>query len=142
VDRPSPSAAGYPKTAACACGALTVGVTSRPKFVHACTCLDCQRMSGSALSYTAFFPEAAAEITGPFTRWRRVASSGRWIDSHFCPTCGGAVFARSEGIPGLLGIAVGCFAEPDFQPPANFYWSARRHRWLIPPDGAAIRETQ
>ena len=45
----------YPKTAACACGALKVTVTAPPQMVHACACLDCQRGTGSAFSYSAFF---------------------------------------------------------------------------------------
>jgi len=56
--------ASYPKTAACACGKLTVTVTAPPQTVHACSCLDCQRGSGSAFSYSAFFPDSAVQVAG------------------------------------------------------------------------------
>ena len=55
---------GYPKTAACACGALRVTVSAPPGNVHICSCLDCQRRSGSAFTYTAFFAENAVSVTG------------------------------------------------------------------------------
>jgi hypothetical protein len=141
ADRPETKGT-YPKTAACACGALTVSVTAPPQMVHLCTCLDCQRLSGSALTYTAFFAEAAATISGSIKPWRRIAGSSRWNTSHFCPECGSRVFTRMEALPGLVGIAVGCFADPAFDKPATVYWSTRRHHWLAPPAGLNVVETQ
>jgi hypothetical protein len=132
----------YRKTAACACGALTVSVTAPPGKVHVCTCLDCQRSSGSAFSYTAFFAEAATSISGEFRAWRRTASSGRWTQSHFCPDCGTSVFCRMEAFPGAVGVAVGCFADPGFDKPATAYWNTRRHLWLVAPADLEAVETQ
>ena len=63
-ERSNDPPASYPKTAACACGSLTVTVAAPPQAVHACACLDCQRGSGSAFSYSAFFPESAVTVAG------------------------------------------------------------------------------
>ena len=137
--RPTP----YPKTAACACGRITATVTAAPQMVHACSCLDCQRRSGSAFSYTAFFPETAVTIGGEPTRWRDTSSkAGRWSETNFCPTCGVAVFTRLEALPGVMCVPVGCFSEPDFPAPAKLYWSSRRHHWLELPSGVEPIETQ
>ncbi len=57
---------GYPKTAACACGALTATAAAPPAMVHACSCLECQRRSGSAFTYSAFFAEADVTIAGNY----------------------------------------------------------------------------
>lgn len=141
AERSDPSA-GYPKTAACLCGALTVSVTAPPHRVHACTCLDCQRRSGSAFSYTAFFPDSSATITGEARSFRRIADAGRWHEANFCPTCGCTVFIRMEAMPGVVAIPAGCFAAPDFTKPDRLYWSARRHHWLAPPPGVESVETQ
>ncbi len=132
----------YPKTAACTCGALTVSVTAPPWKVHVCTCLDCQRISGSAFSYTAFFAEASTSIAGEFRAWRRIASSGRWNDSHFCPQCGSSIFIRMEAFPDVVGVAAGCFADPSFETPATVYWTSRRHVWFVAPPGLIAIETQ
>ena len=63
------------------------------------------------------FPSAAVTIAGERKTWRHNGNSGRWIDSVFCPTCGISVGFHSEGMPGLTGMPVGCFADPDFAPP-------------------------
>src|SRR6478735_2515249 len=134
--------ASDPKTAACACGKLTVTVSAPQQAVHACACLDCQRGSGSAFSYSAFFPDAAVKVAGYSTRWRRSSESGRWNESSFCPTCGVTVFTRLEVLPGIVCVSVGCFSEPDFPAPAKLYWNSRRHQWLDLPTGIERIETQ
>jgi hypothetical protein len=133
----------YPKTAACACGGLKVTVSGPPQATHACSCLDCQRRSGSAFSYTAFFSEDAARIDGPSHNWRSTSSdAGRWSEVHFCPTCGVSVFMRLEALPNTLCVAAGCFADPSFAAPGRLYWSSRRHHWLDLPGGMERIETQ
>jgi hypothetical protein len=134
--------ATYPKTAACLCGALTVTVNAPPKRVHACTCLDCQRMSGGTMSYTAFFPASAVTVSGAYTAWRRIADSGRWAQSHFCAACGSRVFTVMEAFQDFTGVAVGCFADPSFEKPATLFWSGRRHDWLPAPEGVEAVERQ
>jgi hypothetical protein len=134
--------ATYPKTAACACGQLTVTVTAPPQAVHACACFDCQRGSGSAFSYSAFFAESAVKRTGDSTPWRRSSEAGRWNESNFCPICGVTVFTRLEVLPGIVCVSVGCFNEPDFPAPGKLYWSSRRHHWLDLPEGVELVETQ
>jgi hypothetical protein len=132
----------YPKTAACLCGSLKVTVAAAPRFAHACSCLDCQRRSGSAFSYSAFFEEGAARIEGRSRRWRRTSDAGRWHEAHFCETCGVTVFTRLEALPSMLCIPVGCFADPSFPTPGRLYWTSRRHHWLNLPDGIETVDTQ
>ncbi len=122
-------------TASCGCGNLTVTTRGEPADVYACSCLNCQRETGSAFSYGASFPEAAVSIAGERRVWRRQADSGRWIETEFCPTCGVAVIYRLELLPGTIGVSVGCFADPDFAKPKELYWAERRHHWLQFPEG-------
>ena len=131
----------HERTARCGCGNLTVTTSAEPLEVYACSCLNCQRKSGSAFSYCAVFPEAAVSIAGERTVWRRHVDSGRWLESEFCPTCGVAVLSRSEHSPGTIGIAVGCYADPDFAKPESLVWAHRRHRWLELPEGSELVET-
>src|SRR5687767_11864282 len=133
---------GYPKTAACCCGALNVTVSAPALSVHACACLDCQRRSGSAFTCTAFFAKEAASIQGEYRTFSRVADSGRANESGFCPACGSSVLSWLEGIPDVIGVAVGCFADPAFDKPGTLYWTIRRHGWLATPLGAADVERQ
>ena len=98
---------GRERVARCACGNLTVTARGEPSYVHLCSCTDCQRSSGSAFSYSAFFPESAVSIVGEKRTYRQRADSGRFIDSFFCPNCGTSVLFRAEGLPGTLGVPVG-----------------------------------
>jgi hypothetical protein len=140
MDEPEP--ATYPKTAACGCGALTLTVSSPPQFVHACACVDCQRGTGSAFSYGAFFSEPETKAAGATTSWRRSSESGRWQDRFFCPTCGVTVFSRLEALPGIVCVSAGCFSAADFPAPGTLYWTSKSHRWLELPDGIKRHETQ
>ena len=52
------------RTALCACGALSAEVQGDPVDVYACSCLNCQRETGSAFFYGAVFPEDAVTLKG------------------------------------------------------------------------------
>jgi hypothetical protein len=132
----------YPKAASCACGALNVTVSAKPKMTHACACLECQRSTGSAFSYSAFFAEEAVTIRGETRSFRRSSDAGRWQELDFCPSCGVSVFGRLEVLPGIIGVAVGCFADPGFEKPGNLFWASQRHHWLELPAAVEPVETQ
>jgi hypothetical protein len=133
---------GGKRVAQCGCGALTATVGGDPVTVYGCSCAACQRKSGSAFTYAAMFPSAAVTVTGARKTWRYAGDSGRWIENFFCPTCGVAVGFLSEGMPELIGISVGCFADPDFAPPLRLYWASRRHRWLTFHNDLTLLDTQ
>jgi hypothetical protein len=130
------------RTASCLCGNLTAIARGEPVAVYLCSCRDCQRRSGSAFTYAALFPESDVTVAGEQKTLCRHGDSGRFIENHFCPACGVSVFFLAEGMPGLVGIAAGCFADPDFAQPSRLYWASRHHRWLGLPDHIAKEETQ
>jgi hypothetical protein len=130
------------RAARCGCGALTATVTGDPATVYVCSCLACQRKSGSSFTYAALFPSAAVTIAGERKTWRRMGDSGRWIENIFCPICGITVGFLSEGMPGMTGVSAGCFADPGFATPATLYWASRRHAWIGLPPGLDAQDTQ
>ncbi len=132
----------FPKTAACVCGALTATARKAPVGVHACCCTDCQRRSGSAFTYTAFFAEGDLTIEGEHRTFRRDSEAGRFHETGFCPACGCAMIYRLEALPGVIGVPAGNFADRTFQPPASLYWTVHRHEWLTPPAGVTAVERQ
>jgi hypothetical protein len=69
-------------------------------------------------------------ITGTSTQFKRIADSGKSVTFQFCPVCGSTVYWEAEGFPGLLAVAVGLFADPDFPAPKHSVWEKRRHRWV------------
>ncbi|HZP09774.1 GFA family protein [Methyloceanibacter sp.] len=130
------------RVARCACGNLEVTTRGEPIDVYICSCLACQRGTGSAFSYAAIFPESAVSSAGNSRTYRQYGDSGRFIESYFCPTCGTAVLFRAEGFPGAVGVPVGCFADPSFARPAKLYWASRRHHWLDLPESIVLINTQ
>lgn len=127
------------RTATCACGQLRIQVSGAPARVYACACLECQRATGSILSYRAVFAwDAVVEIAGDRRTWRRVGDAGRWVEQTFCPACGGLVFMEGEGLPGAVAVSAGCFADPGFAPPETLFRAARRHDWYAPAAGVRL----
>ena len=132
-----------PKSATCPCGQLKITVSDAAPQVHACACLECQKRSGSSFTCTAFYPEdEVLSMEGTHKSWVRATHSGNPHEAFFCPDCGGSVFVRLGSLPGIIGINVGSFADPDFAHPEKLYWSSRRHGWIGLPDGMATEEKQ
>jgi hypothetical protein len=130
------------RTARCGCGELTVLARGEPAEVYLCSCLDCQRQTGSAFSYAALYPVAEVTIAGPQKTWRHQGDSGRGVEIAFCPTCGVGVYSRAQVFPRLVCVAVGCFADPAFAKPTRLYWAARRHHWLTTPEETELIDAQ
>lgn len=128
------------RIARCNCGALTATARSGPVHVYLCACEKCQIKSGSAFSYAAVFAEGDVTVAGAHTAFRQAGESGRFVENHFCPVCGVAVYFHSEGLPGTIGIAAGCFAKDDGAhdaalTPQRIYWAEGKRAWVRGPDG-------
>lgn len=120
------------RTAACACGKLSVTCTGDPVRISVCHCLDCQRRTGSTYGIGAFFARKDIEANGDFRSFRRASDSGSAVNFHFCPDCGSTVFWEPERRPDVVAVAVGSFADPNFPAPSQSAFNERRHPWVPP----------
>ncbi|MGH6718417.1 MAG: GFA family protein [Alphaproteobacteria bacterium] len=126
------------RTAVCGCGQLSVTVRGEPGFHGLCSCLECQKASGSAFSYSGYWPKAAVQgIAGTSTVWRRISAKGRWLDTYFCPVCGSAVYGYAEFAPDMINVAIGNLADPGFPPPQYAVWNENKHPWVHVPEACA-----
>ena len=66
-------------------------------------------------------------VEGEDKIYARMADSGFEIRFHFCPHCGTSVFWEGDKNPATCGVAVGCFADPDFPPPDSSGWEEAMH---------------
>lgn len=129
------------RIARCLCGALTATARGEPASAYLCACQNCQIKSGSAFTHAALFAADAVMISGAHNGYRYKGESGRWIENRFCPVCGVAVFFYSEGLPGTVGIAAGCFADDAGAAhdltlaPQRMYWAERKRDWVRAPEG-------
>lgn len=116
-------------TASCQCGALTATVATWSPAVVACHCLACQRRTGSAFGVAAYFPAAAVDVVGTPRSYTRPTPGGAFI-TQFCGECGSSVLWTTAKHPGLVGIAVGAFADPAAPAPVRSVWETTKHPWV------------
>jgi hypothetical protein len=116
--------------ASCGCGALTVHVEGDPVRVSVCHCLDCKRRTGSAFSWNATWPAGQVRAEGEYTTFERGSEDGFWARTHFCPSCGVAVFYEIERRPDMVSVPVGAFSDPDFPAPTVEVYVERRCFWV------------
>ena len=117
----------------CSCGALSLICRGDPALVSLCHCRECQRRTGSTYGIAAFFTRSQVEIRGETTAYRRQADSGFDVTQHFCPGCGSTVYWEASRKPGMIAVAVGAFADPDFPAPAKQVYVQHRHPWVAVP---------
>ena len=128
------------RTAECHCGALRVLAQGEPEWVNLCHCRACQRRTGTIVHTGAYFDCTRVQIEGVSRIYERPADSGYEMSFHFCPDCGSNVYWVASRFPRHYGIAVGAFADPDFQMPSFSVWQESMHRWLRLPAG--VRQFQ
>lgn len=123
------------RTAACACGQLSLEVEGEPRGVGLCHCLACQARTGSAFAALAGFAPPW-RVTGRATEYVRTGDQGARFRFRFCPVCGTNLFHTEEGYEDRgVSVAVGAFADPAFPPPEVSVYDSRRHPWVRLPEG-------
>ena len=128
----------HPRTAACACGQLSLTVHGPPLGVGLCHCLACQRRTGSVFAALARFAPPWA-VSGRASQYVRAGDAGARFCFRFCPDCGTNLFHTEVGDEsGGVSVAVGCFADPDFPPPQASVYDRRRHGWVSLPAGVRV----
>ena len=104
-----------------------------------CHCLACQQRTGSVFGVQARFArEQITQIAGASSEYVRTGDSGGHARFHFCPSCGSTVYWELDGAPGIVGVAVGAFADPHFGTPTRSVYESRRHAWVHIPDAPGM----
>jgi hypothetical protein len=125
------------RQATCSCGQLRLVADGEPLAVSMCHCLACQRRTGSAFGLQAGYRSDQVRVDGRSTEYARTSdeTDRRVHVFHFCPGCGSTVFYTEPEAPELVVVMVGAFADPEFPPPTESGYGARRHRWVVLPEG-------
>lgn len=119
------------RTARCQCGQASVTVTGEPSLVTACNCTWCQRRSGSVFSVVSRWPvEQVVSRAGALTRFDRIGESGGQVSLQFCATCSSTLTTALAAMPGVIGIPVGAFADPEFPAPQYVVWCDHKADWV------------
>jgi hypothetical protein len=121
----------------CACGSIRYALTASPLIVHACHCLDCQRLTGSAFVINVWIERRFVEVGSTAPRsFRLNGGTGKHHDVFFCDTCGTYLWSRYHIAPGdALFVRAGTLDTPDAVQPDVHIFTRSKVPWLELPQG-------
>ncbi len=121
----------------CTCGEVRYRM-SRPMFVHACHCTECQRLSGSAFALNALIEADRVEtLSGEPEPVAVTGTSGKAQTIYRCPLCRVALWSTYPGAgPKIRFVRVGTLDEPGRLPPDVHIYTRSKLPWVVLPEGA------
>ncbi|QFU77068.1 hypothetical protein EY643_16200 [Halioglobus maricola] len=132
------------KKASCQCGQLTASCPDGYLMHVQCSCVDCQRRTGTPSSFQVWYKASEVQLSGKYKIFERAALSGNNLRSGFCPNCGTTLFVEPPmGLAlfdvDVIQIAVGCFFDPEFDAPEMAVWTRDMPEWI---QAAPLKEFQ
>ncbi len=127
----------------CACGDVRYGLKTRPMFVNACHCGNCQRLTGGAFAMNAIIEKDAVElIAGTPAVFGLKGGSGKQHDVYFCKNCGTHVWNEYHTFPGNTWfVRVGTLDDPNLlKPDAHIFTRFKHASTSLPDDVPAFDE--
>lgn len=107
-----------------------------------CSCLDCQRATGSGHASVALVPAQALTLDGIAKSFDRPSDSGATFTRHFCPECGTPLFGQSSRAPEMRMIPVGFFAgQNDWFAPNQLIFARSQQAWDLVADHLPRHQT-
>lgn len=129
-------------TGTCACGDIAMTVRGPVVSMLLCSCLDCQRATGSGHASVALVPAEAISLTGTTKSFDRSSDSGATFTRSFCPACGTPLYGRSSRAPDIRMVPVGFFAgQNDWFAPGQLIFARSRQEWDAIADHLPRHET-
>lgn len=122
-------------SARCACGQIGLSVAGKVASMFMCSCLDCQRATGTGHSTVVLVPSANLHVEGVTKTYARPADSGATFTRHFCPECGTPLYGQSSRAPDLRMMPAGFFAgQNDWFAPNQLIFARSRQEWDLVAD--------
>ncbi len=115
-------------SARCACGQVSMRIAGQVASMFMCSCLDCQRATGTGHSTVVLVPAEMLDVDGTTKTFARPADSGATFTRHFCPDCGTPLYGQSSRAPELRMMPAGFFAGQNEWFAPNQLIFARSHR--------------
>jgi hypothetical protein len=125
----------------CACGKVRYRLSAAPLIVHACHCLDCQRLTGSAFVINLWIERELVELTSGAPRPAKLkGGSGADHEVFFCEDCGVYVWSRYGGPADTLFVRAGTLDAPSAVRPDVHIFTRTKLPWLSLPEGVPAFE--
>jgi len=113
----------------CLCGAVRYKSSNDPIAGGHCHCLDCRKSSGTGHCSHVVSQEKDITVSGTVTVYDKPADSGNIVSRAFCPTCGGAVYSRNSGMPGMIFPRASSLDDPEVFQPQMIVYNGRAPSW-------------
>ena len=100
----------------CVCGKVRYSIYGAPIRATICHCTWCQKRTGSAFGVELVFEKDQVQFhSDSLSVYRKVSDeSGRWLDQHFCNTCGSNIGLTLEAVPSIQSISAGSLDNQDW----------------------------
>lgn len=116
----------------CLCGAVRYTAAWPPLAVATCSCVDCQKQSGSAISILAVLPRGGLTVRGELKVFEGRSEGDRPVYRKFCGACGSPVVTDTPGAEAgeLIFIKLGTLDDRSGLVPTVHYWTRSAQSWL------------
>ena len=124
----------------CSCGNLRYRLNTRPMFVHACHCGNCQRLTGGVFAMNAIIEKDAVELlSGTPAMFGLKGGSGERHDIYFCKNCGTYLWNEYHRFPGSMWfVRVGTLDDPNLLKPDVHIYTRWKHHSISLPDEVPV----
>jgi hypothetical protein len=128
----------------CLCGAIRYSVAWPPMQIATCSCRNCQKQAGSALSVLALVSQSSLELNGMLSVYEDKGDSGGSVFRKFCGDCGSPVLSEVPGMPeqGIAILKAGTLDNSSDLQPSLHYWTSSSPSWVVFPEGGEKLEKQ
>jgi hypothetical protein len=123
------------RSGGCLCGAVRYEARWPPLMVATCSCKNCQKQAGSALSIIAVLPRDGLSVTGELTTYNDHGETGNDVLRRFCGRCGSPVITDTPAAAeqGIIFIKAGTLDEASDLAPSVHYWTCSAQGWVVFP---------
>ena len=134
----------FPIDGVCQCGQVSYVIKARPQVVVACHCTECQKLSTSHYSVSAFFDSDDIEFSGDLHEWTRSSDGGNLNTGVFCPGCGNRIYHYNPDDRSTVKLKlkpVGLADASLFKPVAHV-WVSEKLDWVEIPSDVKVFDKQ
>ncbi len=119
----------------CLCGAVRYSVPWPPQWLVTCSCSNCQKQSGSALSVVGMVARDALQLAGELATFTDTADSGNAVYRRFCAKCGSPVLTDTDQAreQGTIFFKAGTLDRTADLEPTMHMWTRSAQRWIAFP---------
>ncbi len=117
-------------TGRCVCESLRYKLDAPPLFTHACHCLTCQKITGTAFGLTTIVMRDDLVVTegamNPLIRGPRSTVFG-------CAICATRIYVEYARLPVTYTLKPGTLDDSSIATPQAHIWVKRKHAWITLP---------